>query len=271
MKKIKILWLCLLSLFWFIWFSSADFTWSYYCPSSCNFTFNIFDRNNAVKLTDVALSNNFWNMSLRVYYSDRANWSTRYQKDLGVATFDTTVPCSQTVESYCVQILQIVAYWCYWNSCTINSVYTPNSTCPECETCPEINTWEILSWYILESEIDQSYCIWNWFCPEINTGDYLSQLFINNVMHQSASVINIDISDWVYWDYTWNDQVFYMSVWTWFDDDYIEWIINVNSYRPTSEDFTQSFVGGLTLIIPYIVIVLFIVFIWKFIKRVFKS
>ena len=37
------------------------------------------------------------------------------------------------------------------------------------------------------------------------------------------------------------------------NEEYIQSIIDINSYRPTSEDFTDTFVSGLTLVMPYIV------------------
>ena len=53
------------------------------------------------------------------------------------------------------------------------------------------------------------------------------------------------------------------------DEEYIQSVIDINSYRPTSSDFTDTFVSGLTLVMPYIVIVLFIVFVWKLLKKIF--
>lgn len=154
-----------------------------------------------------------------------------------------------------------------------------SSNCPECPTCPEVNTWEILSWYILQSEIDTNYCVWNWLCPsEVWTWDWedfswdlqYSNLYINNILHPWKQNIFVDIPDYITRDYnsTWDD--FNLYVGSWYDVEYIESIININSYRPSSEDFTNIFVSWLTLVFPYIFVLLLIVFIWKLLKRIFK-
>ena len=115
--------------------------------------------------------------------------------------------------------------------------------------------------------VDTNYCVQNDLCP---VPDNFSQLFINDLEFQSHPVINIEIPDYITWDYTWTESWFNLYVWSWYDVDYINSIIDINSYRPTSQDFTYMFVSGLTLIFPYIFIALLIVFMWKLIKRIFK-
>ena len=115
--------------------------------------------------------------------------------------------------------------------------------------------------------VDTNYCVENDLCP---VPDNFSQLFINDLEFQSHPVINIEIPDYITWDYTWTESWFNLYVWSWYDVDYINSIIDINSYRPTSQDFTYMFVSGLTLIFPYIFVALLIVFMWKLIKRIFK-
>lgn len=115
--------------------------------------------------------------------------------------------------------------------------------------------------------VDVNYCVQNDLCP---VPDNFSQIFINDLEFQSYPVINIDIPDYITWDYTGTESWFYLSIWSGYDVNYINSIIDINSYRPTSEDFTSVFVGGLTLIFPYLVFALFILFVWKLIKRIFK-
>lgn len=106
--------------------------------------------------------------------------------------------------------------------------------------------------------------IWTW---EYNR----SALFINNIQHLWKPIINITIPEEIDWDYTWNENSFDLTVkWYAVDSDYIQWVIDINSYTPTSEEFTETFVWGLTLIIPYIVLSLFILFIWKLLKKIFR-
>ena len=151
------------------------------------------------------------------------------------------------------------------------------SECQECQTCPEVNTWEILSWYILESEIDTNYCVWNWLCPnecwswtDFSWDLVFSNLYINNILHPWKSNIFVEIPDYITWDYSIDTWSFNLYVWSWYDVDYINSIIDINSYRPWSEDFTNIFVSWLTLIFPYIFVLLFIIFVRKLLKRVFK-
>lgn len=125
------------------------------------------------------------------------------------------------------------------------------------------------------SSVDQNYCetnnlcpSWDWSCEEWDWN--WSALYINNIQHQSAPLINVDIPDYIYWDYSSDEDEFNLYVGSGYDQDYIDNVIAINSYQPTSQDFTDVFVSGLTLVMPYIVIVLFIIFIRKLIKRIFK-
>lgn len=153
-----------------------------------------------------------------------------------------------------------------------------SSSCPECPVCPEVNTWEILSWYILESSIDTNYCVWNWLCPnecwswtDFSWDLQYSNLYINNILHPWKENIFLNIQDNIFWDYSQDDTWYYIDVGSGYDQDYIDWVIDVQSYRPTSEDFTQTFVGGLILFTPYVVILLFVILVWNLIKKIFKT
>lgn len=138
-----------------------------------------------------------------------------------------------------------------------------NSDCPDCPTCPEVDTWSILSW-----SCDINYCVENWLCPTSSWSR--SELVINNIVHEWRPLINLNIPDYIQRDYTVDDNQYDVYVWSWYDQDYINSVLEINSYRPDSEDFTQIFVSWLTLIFPYIFVALLILFIWKLLKRVFK-
>ena len=152
--------------------------------------------------------------------------------------------------------------------------------CQECPSCPSINTWEILSGYILESEVTQNYCEVRYNlidpgeCPASGwTGDInWSSFFVNNYQVQGARNIYLFMPDFLTWDYTYIDSwnTLNIEVENEGDEEYIQGIIDINSYRPSSEDFTNIFVSGLTLIMPYIVVALFIIFVWKLIKKIFR-
>lgn len=125
-------------------------------------------------------------------------------------------------------------------------------------------------------DVDTNYCVSNQLCPNNSwTGDFsgdlqFSNIYINDILHPWKQNIFVNIPDYIMWDYNVVGDDFNIYVGSGYDVDYINSIIDINSYRPTSSDFTNVFVGGLTLIFPYIVIVLFIVFIRKLIKRIFK-
>lgn len=148
-----------------------------------------------------------------------------------------------------------------------------------CPSCP--STWDILSWYILESDITQNYCevefglITPENCPSYWSWEWTweimwSSFYVNDEQILGGANIYLTIPDYLKWDYTYVDQDLEIDVENEGDEEYIQGIIDINSYRPTSEDFTDIFVSGLTLVMPYIVIILFIVFVWKLIKRIFK-
>lgn len=144
-------------------------------------------------------------------------------------------------------------------------------TCPECEVCtPQYTSSECQSEYNLIpiSDIDSEYCTTNDLCEF--TWSY-SNIYINDIWFPSKPFIYLSIPDTINWDYTWNSWSMSVDVWDYnVDTDYIDWLVAMNTYQPTSEDFTNVFVGGLTLIFPYIFIALLILFIRKLVKRIFK-
>lgn len=161
----------------------------------------------------------------------------------------------------------------YWNGPDhVIQITSSCPSCPSCPTCPESpscpSTWEILSWYILESSIDSSYCVWNWYCP-VESWSNWSSLFINWIQHESYPMINIDITDNVPWDYSINNDVFDLDVWEAYDQDFIDWVIDSQKTLPNKTDFNNTISWLIPLFIPWLVIILFIYFIFRFIKKIF--
>ena len=165
----------------------------------------------------------------------------------------------------------IVNYSCIFSW---DSVYSPWLS------CPEVNTWEILSWYILESEIDTNFCVGNWYCPTNECTGSLdpvqswnwSSLFINDIQHIGAWLINITIPEEIEWDYiyTWNWDEFDLNVkWYNVDSDYIEGIINTQNSKPSSQDFNNIITWLIPLFVPWLCIILLLYFIYLFIKKIF--
>lgn len=180
-----------------------------------------------------------------VYSNSTANWSFNYN----------------------IYYNDYVKYTRNWST-----IYFTWEAIPECEECPEVpscpSTWEILSWYILESSIDSSYCIWNWYCP-VESWSNWSSLFINWIQHESYPMINIDITDNVPWDYSINNDVFDLDVWEAYDQDFIDWVIDSQKTLPNKTDFNNTISWLIPLFIPWLVIILFIYFIFRFIKKIF--
>lgn len=172
---------------------------------------------------------------------------------------------------------------------TIDSNYcTSNNLCPTCPTCPtceeQYTSLECQTEYNLipVSDVTENYCTANFDlispadCP-ISSWSWDTQwsaLFLNNVQYAGASNIYINVSDALDYSTTYIDSgsSFVFDVdWYVADTWYLNDILTIQEYHPNSEDFTVAFVGGLTLLLPYVVIVLFVVAIWTIIKKIFKS
>lgn len=146
-------------------------------------------------------------------------------------------------------------------------------------SCTNYTSEECQSEYSLMpiSSCDSEFCQLNGMCFTWSSWSWdlqRSALFINWIQHVGGSIIDVTIPSEIQrnYIYTWeNEETFKLDVvWLNGDPDYIQWIIDVNSYRPTSEDFTQTFVWGLTLVFPYIIITAIVLFIWRFIRNIFK-
>lgn len=183
-----------------------------------------------------------------------------------------------------------------WFSCTFSwdniiNQADLNYTCPECPSCS-------YTWYIAENDVTENYCtnkfsnlisesdITTWYCetefwlidPENCpaswwTGDVLwSAFWVNDRQIQGAWNIFLYLPDFLNWDYI------YLNSWSTLqvdvtnegDTQYIEDILTVQTYHPSSEDFTYSFTWTLTLLMPYIIITLFILFVWRLLRKIFK-
>ena len=133
---------------------------------------------------------------------------------------------------------------------------------------------------IPESDITQNYCELEFWlidpenCPSSWwTGDILwSSFWVNDRQIEGASNIYLYMPDFLSWDYTYlnSGATLQIDVDNEGDEDYINDLLKIETYHPTSDEFAVSFVGYLTLLMPYIIITLFIVFVWKLIKKIFR-
>lgn len=98
-----------------------------------------------------------------------------------------------------------------------------------------------------------------------------SSIFINDIQHNSSENINITIPEEINRDYTWDGENLYIYVnWYNVDTEYIDSIIRTQSYKPSSEDFTNV-VWLLAPYSKYLVFLLFVFIIWAWIRKSFKS
>lgn len=168
------------------------------------------------------------------------------------STVNFSVSCTNTYTSK--------AYYYTFSSTELSWSLFECEECEECQECPII---------------DSQYCTDNNLCPSsdcpIYTWDWnWSALYINDIQHQSASVIDITIPDEYDWDYTWDEDQFNLNViWYNVDTDYIEWIISNQTTKPNQTDLNNIITWVLPLFVPWLVIILFIYFIFKFLKKIF--
>ena len=134
---------------------------------------------------------------------------------------------------------------------------------------------------IPESDITSDYCeVEFWLIDPVNcpsgwswTGDVQrSALYINNVQYLGSPNIYVNVNDildysmtYVSWSAIIDVDGYKADTW------YMADILTVQEYHPSSEDFTVAFVSFLTLWLPYVVVILFVVFVRKLIRKIFKS
>ena len=128
------------------------------------------------------------------------------------------------------------------------------------------------------SSVDSNYCTTNNLCPSsecpvcpVWTGN-ISNVYINDILHVGAPFIFIDIPEEISWDYgytQWWTNMLVNVEWYNVDYDYINWVVDIQSYKPDSEDLTNIVKTVLPLFVPWLCIILLLYFIFKFIKKIF--
>lgn len=234
---------------WFCLQSSSYTNQLIYHNSNWDFVSTWFIQSNGLFCTDFDWYLTSISTTLRTYYY--YSWMNWWSSDCPLC------PVCPTCSNYYVNLY--------------NSDWTESSTLIQSDLNLYVNSWVSLSTDIVWDYIFSS----DWSCSDnswviIGSWDW-SALFINWIQHEGKWIINVNIADWVVWDYSFNDDQFDLDIGSGYDQDYIDGVIDVQSYRPTSEDFTQTFVGGLILFTPYVIILLFVILVWKLIQRIFKS
>lgn len=129
------------------------------------------------------------------------------------------------------------------------------------------------------SSVDSNYCTTNNLCPSSDCPEYpdnpnlwTSNIYINDVFHPGAFNVIVNIPDEIDWDYA------YTSSWSNFnldvvgynqDQEMIQWWIDTNNYKPTSEDFTNIFTN-FSNFWWLLIGALFVILVFYFIKKLFR-
>ena len=220
----------------------------------------------------------YWNRNIKQYYNYTHNWisclfvsnnyctlndwTTTYslQKNIAYCTDSNTIilDCSSTAEYY-----YYVFLWDNW----LKEWY-PDYTSLQCQT--EYNLIPV-------SSVDSEYCESNNLCSSSDCpgGDltpWVSNIFINDVFHPWAFNIIMNIPEEIDRDYT------YTNSWTNFnldivgynqDEEYIQSVIDVQNYKPTSEDFTRVF-SNISNFWALLIACLFVILVFYMLKKAFK-
>ena len=156
---------------------------------------------------------------------------------------------------------------CVWTYCYIND----NSTDDIVFWSLELTTWswDLTSSWFMDCQFDLiPVSSWSSSCDDNDV--QWSSLYVNNEQLTGESIIYIYTPDFLELTPEYKSWYVDLNFENVGDPEYIENVLSIQTYSPTSDDFALSFVGGLTLILPYIIITLFVIFIRKIIRKIFK-
>jgi hypothetical protein len=186
----------------------------------------------------------------------------------------TTTYTLGSYQTYCTNNSTVIInpnwqYWAtYFNKVWVD-IFFPPYTSLECQT--EYNLIPINS-------VDQNYCTTNNLCPveDCPGGDltpWVSNIYINDLFHPGAFNVIMNIPDEIDWDYAYTNswQNFNVDI-VWYNQDFekIEWWINTNNYKPSSEDFTNIFTWWFSNFWWLLIATLFVILVFYFVKKMFK-
>jgi len=277
----------LLSLFWWLiilWFSSFCSATDYFSDwTTCNTYCSVPHKKVQLYCS--------WTTTQWVYIECGSNrtrvWCTPIGSTPDYTIFDWTECTTLTFQASSSKP------WFYREYAPECQTCSPQYTSEECQT----EYWLVSSWVLNSCQSDLTSCQsslsgWDnslnncsnnllscqsslssciaWNCPLDDWDVQWSSLFINNIQHIWAPLININIPEEISWDYTSSTGSFDLDVEGYnVDADYIEWVINIQNSKPTTEDFNKIITQVIPLFVPWLVIILFIYFVFKFIKKIF--
>lgn len=162
-----------------------------------------------------------------------------------------------------------------WNWLLLDfDIYTFNWISPFSEwwSCTNYTSEECQQEYSLMpiTSCNSEYCWLNWLCSEY-TWSTMSELYINWINHLGAPIINISIPLEQAWDYeyTWDVMNINLSWENNVDYEYIDNIIRTQNSKPNDTDFNNIVSGLLPLFVPWLIIITFLIYLFRFIKKIF--
>ena len=291
--KLKKLFLTLsVALLWFVWFWNCKqfFSYNYIPLHSSNWTYNYVSYDYSLNVNSLSDIQNLCfsitsNQNCSPFYVVVSNWTSynfSYDSSSRACVvcgsfFDSLNDTfylwfNQSSSSVPYARLTIIDNSSYLNSFqNIQDWGVLNPSITDCPVCEEkLTSLQCQSEYDLipVSDVDENYCLLNELCP-VNWD--FSRFVINWEDQLPSLLYEVSIPDYITYDYNHYSNQISRFIVNWYneDTDYIQWIIDTQNYTPNSEDFTNVFMN----IIPYmkiIVFVLFLLFVYKMIKKLFK-
>lgn len=224
------------------------------------------------------LSDNSYN-NVDISYNSRYDWFQTIYWGFAISPLQNTLECSTRL-SNCQNSLNY--YTWEFVSCS-SSLSSCQDDLENYQYYYQTCSWERLDYIndLLECQDDLTTLSWSYnsclwelnTCMSWNPWTWdiqWSALFINNIQHIWKPIINITIPQEINWDYTTTWDLFDLSV-VWYNVDYdkIEWVINTQSTIPTKDDFNKIVSEVIPLFVPWLIIILFIYFVFRFIKKIF--
>lgn len=207
-------------------------------------SFSDISNSTWVKFLNSLFSPFSWANNVSVYYDSQEN-VVQVDNQNWVAEIVSVVPSTPPTPCDCSEAISWAVASCNNQLTTLSWNY--NSCLWELSSCMS-NSW--------------SSCSWSW--------TNWSALFINNIQHLWKPIINITIPEEINWDYNSTWDLFDLNV-VWYNVDYdkINWIINLQNTKPTEEDFNKIVSEVVPLLVPWLFIIAFIYFVFRFIRKLF--
>lgn len=244
--------------YWWDWTYIYKIAWQSSCPSAneiCpNIKLNILDANNNIQWTWLRLTN--YASDTMIFSSILYSWNLQFSQN----NWNLLMTCPSSDCSYYENELNMCLndYDLLWQDYdNLQSSYNSLSgSLSSCES--ELN--------VCSSALSSCLSGWN---SELTWNNW-SALFINDIQHLWKSIINITIPSEIGWDYTTDETEFNLTV-SWYnqDSDYIEWLIEIQNVKPSNEDLNKIITQIIPLFVPWLLIILFIYFVFRFIKKIF--